>query len=114
MKKQLMYIGGQEWTIYFVGERSKFLRQNGKPTDGMCYFDKCRIYVCVDNDPQAVEDTLLHEWFHAVMFVSGGSNAVKVACGDDDIANKLEETLVAGMTPIFHRLLKDQGFVFPT
>ncbi len=114
MKLRDLHIGGQEWEIHLVGKRSKFIRQNGKLVDGMCYFDKCRIYICKDNDPQSIEDTLLHEIFHAVMFVCGGSTALRAACIDDDAATKAEEAIVAGMTPIFHRVLKDIGFVFPS
>lgn len=114
MKWKTLHIGGQEWSIFKVGKRSKFLRRGSGRVEGQCFYDKCRIYVCKDNDPQSIEDTLLHEIFHAVMFVSGGSTALEAACVDEDAATKAEEALVAGMTPIFHRVLKDLGFVFPT
>jgi len=114
MKWRSLHIGGQEWSIYKVGKRSKFLRQGGVRVEGQCFYDRCRIYVCKDADPQSVEDTLLHELLHACLFVCGGSTALGAACKDEDSATKAEEAIVAGMTPIFHRMLKDLGFVFPT
>jgi hypothetical protein len=54
----------------------------------------------------AVEDTLLHELLHAMMFVSG---ADKIYDGDP----VKEERLVTALTPTLHRLLKDLGLKFP-
>ncbi len=53
-----------------------------------------------------MEDTLLHEFLHCVLFTSGG----EAAYGADP---EKEELLVTAVTPLLHRLLTDFGVKFP-
>lgn len=99
-----IHIGGQVWGVYLVSPRSKHLQNT--ELAGLCDTEKCRIFISKDLDSQAREDTLLHELFHALLYVTG---AGKVFGGDEE----KEEGFVLALTPVAHRLLKDLGFRFP-
>jgi hypothetical protein len=98
-----LHVGGQRWTVHLVSPKSKHLEGDHV---GRCIYERCAIYIDKTVGEGAREDTLLHELLHAVLFVSG---AEKVYGADP----KKDEALVAALTPVLHRLLKDLGFVFP-
>lgn len=107
MKWLALFIGGQKWSVYLVSPKSKYLRDDdGSTLEGVCLYDRCRIYINRDLDESAREDTLLHELMHALLYVSGGDKAY----GRD---HTKDEQLVGALTPMLHRLLKDLGFRFP-
>lgn len=97
-----LHIGGQLWRIYIVPARNKNLAGGA----GRCDYNACKIYISKAQDDQAREDTLWHELLHALLYVSGAEKAYD---GDADI----DEKVVAALTPVMHRLLKDLGFRFP-
>jgi hypothetical protein len=99
-------LGGQKWTVYLVSPKSKHLGSKDECLYGKCDYERCRIYINRTLDAALLEDTLLHELLHAILFVSGGEK-VYGCDGEKD------EVLVTAVTPILHRLLKDLGFVFP-
>lgn len=107
MKWLSLHIGGQRWGVFLVSSKSKHLTDEaGSHCHGRCVFDQCRIYIDKTLDEQAREDTLLHELLHASLFVSGADAAYNKS-------NATEEKIVAPVTPVLHRLLKDLGFRFP-
>lgn len=99
-------IGGQTWAVRLVSPRSKDLRVNGRKTFGTCDYEKCTIYLSSALDESARDDTLLHEIFHAILFVSGAEKAY----GSNPAT---EEQIVSAVTPIWHGLLCHLGFSFP-
>jgi hypothetical protein len=102
-----LHIGGQRWAVELVSPKHKDLsNDDGDRCHGRCVFNRCRIYIDKTLDEQAREDTLLHELFHAALFVSGADAAYGKS-------GSVEEKIVAPLTPCFHRLLKDLGFKFP-
>ena len=106
MKWLALHVGGQKWGVYLVPPTSKHLLDGDDSCVGRCDYEHSRIYVSRALDEPAREDTLLHELLHALLFVSGA----EAAYGKSP---KAEELLVAALTPILHRLLKDLGFRFP-
>lgn len=105
MRWLVFHLGGQKWSVYIVSPKSKHL---GKGTyNGACDYDTCKIYLSKSLTDGALEDTLLHELMHALMYVSGASKVYD--CDFDK-----DETLVCAVTPMLHRLLRDLGFVFPS
>jgi hypothetical protein len=100
-------IGGQRWAVHLVSPRSKFLLdEDGSHLEGYCCFESSRIFISRDLGEPAREDCLLHELLHAALHVSGAS------CAYDKSQSK-EEKIVAPLTPVLHRLLRDLGFRFP-
>jgi hypothetical protein len=107
MKWLALKIGGQRWGVFLCSPRSKYLRDDdGRRLDGYCCFDSSRIFLSRGLSESAREDTLLHELLHAMLHVSGGSVAY-------DRSQTTEEQIVAPLTPVLHRLLRDLGFRFP-
>lgn len=106
MKWLDLRIGGQRWAVHLVSPKSKYLVDDEGVHVGRCVYEKCRIYVSSALDPEARDDTLLHELLHALLFVTG---AEKVYGGNA----RAEERLVSALTPTMHRLLSDLGFRFP-
>ncbi len=106
MKWLKLQIGGQRWGVFLVSPRSKFLKAGKKQRLGTCDFDQCKIFIDRSLAPPAREDTLLHELFHAALFVSGADCAY-------GRSHDVEEDIVGPLTPCFHRLLTDLGFQFP-
>lgn len=107
MKWLALRIGGQKWGAYQVSPNSKhLLNEHGERLVGKCDYDKCRVYVSREGSNDVVEERLLHELEHALLFVSG---AEKVYGGSP----AKEERLVSAVTPLRHLLLKDLGFRFP-
>lgn len=107
MKWLTNFIGGQKWSVFLVSPNSKHLvNEKGEKLNGKCDYEKCRIYIRKDLDPEAREDALWHELLHALLFVTGAEKAYN---GDPE----KDEELVEKLTPTMHRLLKDLGFRFP-
>lgn len=107
MRWLTLHLGGQKWSVFLVGPRSKFLSSDeGRRLMGRCDFDTCRIYVSKSLEEGAREDTLLHELLHALLFVSGAEKAYN----GSELA---DEHIVSCLTPVLHRLLRDLGFRFP-
>lgn len=114
MKWLSLHVGGQRWAVHLVKATDKQLGTYDDGCDGVTFLDKCKIVLSRDVASQAREDALIHELFHAAIFVSGAGNLMLDAVGrDEDAYEKLEEDVVRALTPIWHRLLKDLGFVFP-
>lgn len=106
MKWLATFVGGQRWSVYLVSPNSKHLLVDGEYKAGTCDYVRCRINIANDLDEQAREDTLLHEFIHALLYVTGAQKAY----GN---SYEAEELLVSAITPSMHRLLKDLGFRFP-
>lgn len=115
MKWLSLHIGGQEWGVYRVKGTSKLLGGHDEcACDGITYLDKCRVYLSKDVSDGVLEDTLVHELFHASLYVSGAANVLNDLCkGDAKKFERAEEQIVRCLTPVWHRLLKDLGFRFP-
>lgn len=105
MKWLSVVVGGQRWGVHLVSPKHPELRE-GCGHLGRCLFDKCRIYIDKTLSEGAREDTLLHELLHAALFVSSADQAY-------DRSMEVDEKIVSSLTPVFHRLLIDLGFVFP-
>lgn len=102
-----VHVGGQLWAVHLVLPTNKnLINDAGGRCLGRCFFDRCRIYIDKRLNEQAREDTLVHELLHAALFVSGAD----AAYGQSLVT---EEKLVGPLVPVWHRLLKDLGFVFP-
>ena len=100
-------IGGQRWRVFIVSPRSKHLvHEDGSRLVGRCVYTTCSIYLSRDLAPDVLEDTLLHELFHATLYVTGAEEVYGAS-------HAKEERFVAALTPAWHRLLKDLGFQFP-
>ncbi len=100
-------IGGQKWGIYLVSPKSKLLlNEDGETLIGCCDYDVSKIYLSNALAAPAFQDTLIHEIFHAALFVSGAEDAY----GGD---RGKEERLVKALTPVWHGVLLDLGFEFP-
>ncbi len=114
-----LHIGGQLWTVRLVGPRSKFLIDyKEERVAGRTWVNKCLIAIDRELDPQAREDTLLHEILHAAIFVCGAYNRLQKAVAaepnpHEDAAQDLEDDIVHPLAPVLHRVLKDLHFVFP-
>jgi hypothetical protein len=120
MKRWLsLFIGGQRWRVVLVGPKSKLLVDgDGDRVAGRTWVDRCIIAICRDLNPQAREDTLLHELLHASVYVSGGWGAIQRVTAappaeGEDAAQAVEDDIVHPLAPVLHRLLKDLGFQFP-
>lgn len=110
-------IGGQRVTLHLVPPNDPRL------DDGyaLCDFEQGRIYLANNLAPTVLEDAVFHELDHYVDEVSGGKRALLKAVqaprkrGEAAIeaAVDLDEDMRRARTPIWHRLLKDLGFVFP-
>lgn len=101
-----LHVGGQKWSIYLVSPKSKYLLSDGDRCQGLCDYNTCKIFLDRSLSEPALEDTLIHELFHAANYVSGA----------EDAYNKdpsVEERIVRALTPIWHRVLKDLGLRFP-
>lgn len=119
MKWLRLHIGGQLWTVRLVSPRSKFLIDHkDERVAGRTWVNKCLIAIDRELDPQAREDTLLHEILHAAVFVCGAYNRLqKVVAAEpnlhEDAAQDLEDDIVHPLAPVLHRILKDLHFIFP-
>jgi hypothetical protein len=101
------HIGGQGWEVLSVSPKSKKLRnEKGERLDGKCDYNKCRIYVSNALEAGSLEDTILHECVHALLFVSRADE-------EYNRDEKIEENVVGKLTPVLHRFLKDCGFKLP-
>lgn len=113
------HIGGQIWKVVLVGAKSKLLVDHKDETvAGRTWVNRCLIAIDKDLDPQAREDTLLHEILHAAVFVCGAYARLQKAVAaepnlHEDAAQDLEDDIVHPLAPVLHRLLKDLNFVFP-
>ena len=106
MKWLDLFVGGQRWGVYLVGEKSKrLLSEDGSRCNGQAFLEQCRIYINRDQSAPARDEVLLHELLHAVLQVSGASHTIN--------SSKKEEDIVRDVTPLLHRLLTDLGFRFP-
>lgn len=99
-------IGGQQWHVYLVSPRSKYLRINGERKEGVCNYERCAIYVDQSLPETVQHATCFHELDHAVNYVGGVHSLL-----DNDA--ELEERINERREPIWHRLLSDLGFGFP-
>lgn len=114
-----LHIGGQLWKVQLVSPRSKLLIDyKNERVAGRTWTDRCIIAINRELDPQAREDTLLHEILHAAVYVCGAYNSLQKAVAapansDEDAAQELEDDVVHPLTPVLHRILKDLHFVFP-
>lgn len=114
-----VHIGGQIWKVVLVGAKSKLLIDyKDEHVSGRTWVNRCLIAIDKDLDPQAREDTLLHELLHAAFFVVGAYTKLQEAAVaepnlHEDAAQDLENDIVHPLTPVLHRLLKDLHFVFP-
>ena len=114
-----VHIGGQVWKVVLVGAKSKLLIDyKDEHVSGRTWVNRCLIAIDKDLDPQAREDTLLHELLHAAFFVVGAYTKLQEAVVaepnlHEDAAQDLENNIVHPLTPVLHRLLKDLHFVFP-
>lgn len=114
-----VHIGGQVWKVVLVGSKSKLLVDHkDELVSGRTWVNRCLIAIDKDLDPQAREDTLLHEILHAAVFVCGAYNSLQKAVAAEpdehpDAAQDLEDDVVHPLTPVLHRILKDLGFSFP-
>ena len=110
-------IGGQRVTVHLVKPDDPHLDESY----GACDFDEGRIYIANNLGPGVLEDTLWHELDHYVDDTCGAKRALLKAVqaarkrGDAAIeaAVELDEDMRRARTPVWHRLLKDLGFVFP-
>lgn len=101
-------LGGQRWRVFVVSPRSKYLVDtDGTVHVGRCVYERCGIYLSRDLQDGALEDALLHELLHALLYVTGAEEAYGKS-------HKAEERLVSALTPALHRLLRDLGLRFPT
>jgi hypothetical protein len=101
-------LGGQRWAVHVLRDGAKAL----EGAQGVTDVDTARIYVSRDLAPDVFEDTFLHELLHAVLYVSGGTQALEANCRAGR-ANDTEEQVIRCVVPVLHRLLKDLGFEFP-
>jgi hypothetical protein len=99
------FLGGQKWTAYIVGPKSKHLVHEGEHKGGTCSYYDGKIYISSDQSAEQREDYFLHEVLHALIWLCGR--------GKFFAEDKLEEDFVVAMTPHLHRFLKDLGFEFP-
>lgn len=111
-------VGGQRVTVHLVKPGDPRLQGNDY---GCCDFVGARIYIANNLAPGVREDTLFHELDHYVDEVCGASRCLLKAVqaprkrGDAAVAalTELDEDIRLARTPVWHRLLKDLGFVFP-
>ena len=60
--------GKAEWTVELVPRRDKRLILDGNPNWGMTYYRTRDIYIDEELDEDALDEVLLHELTHAMLF----------------------------------------------
>lgn len=95
-------IRSRMWTIEYVHKDSPYLIEPGDdPEDyciGICRADQRKIWICLDQSPGSMRDTLVHELLHGVYSTMPGVDH------DDEEA---EENWVLAMTEAFFEIVQN-------
>lgn len=99
-----MRIKSRVWHIFYVPKDHGVLRNSDDPDDwnmGCCIEVKRHIYICRDQCPETMRDTLVHELMHAVYATSPRPHG-----GDEE---EYEENLVRLMTEAFFEVVNNSN-----